>query len=123
MNPLTEAREAVVAVLETLGVTTYATTPAAGVLLPAASLVPDAPWCVDLTFSKSAVSFQLTLFATMIGTNAAAMERLEELAWAARAALRALGMVGQLGGVDVRTLGQTEVAFTTLAVTVHVEDD
>ena len=118
-NPLTEAREALVETLGTLGVTCYGAPPEV-VSPPAAVLLPAGTWYEQATFGAVRVTYTLTLIATMQGKNAAAMERLEQLTWDATAALEAVANVGPASSPRILKIGPAEVAAADMSVSVHV---
>lgn len=119
VNPITESRQALVTVLEPLGVYIYGAPPE-NVSLPAAVVVPGADWMTQFTFSSLQITWQVTLMATMQGFNAAALERLETLIWDARTALEAVGLVGDPTTPRIIKIGPSEVAASDLPVQVRV---
>lgn len=120
MNPLTESREAIVAALEPLGVTIYGTPPET-VTPPAAVILPSpGEWYLPSTYGSMQVNWQVTLMATMQGSNASALERLESLLWDADAALEGVGLTGHPSSPRILKIGPAEVAATDLPVQVHV---
>lgn len=119
MNPVTESRQALIAVLEPIGVYIYGAPPE-NVSLPAAVIVPGPDWMKQATFASMQVMWQVTLMATMQGFNAAALERLEQLLWDARVCLEAVAQVGNPTTPRIIKIGPSEVAATDLPVTVHV---
>jgi hypothetical protein len=120
VNPLTESRQALVAVLEPLGVTIYGSPPES-VTPPAAVILPSpGEWYVPATYGSFAVHWQVTLMATMQGANAAALERLEALLWDADLALKAVGVTGHPSSPRILKIGTAEVAATDLPVQVYV---
>lgn len=120
-SPLTEAREAVAAALAAIGVTVYAAPPESA-SPPAVILRPGQPWHFALTYAKTGVNLNLTLLAQQSGSDAAALERLESLAWDVRQALEGLAVVGEAGDVRQITYGPAQFAAADIAITVHVSD-
>lgn len=120
-NPLTEAREAVGDALAGLGVTIYGAPPES-VSPPCAVVLPGGTWYEQATFGAVRVTWLVTLMATMNGTNAAALERLEQLLWDATAALEAVAVVGTAESPRVLKVGPAEVAAADLTVQVLVTD-
>jgi len=118
-NPLTESREAVAAALEPLGVTVYGAPPEV-VSPPAAVVLPGADWWKQVTYTAVQVGWNVTLMATMNGTNAAALERLERLVWDAVICLERIGQVGSPSTPRALKMGTVEVAATDLPVLVQV---
>lgn len=121
-NPLTEARQAVTAALEAIGVHVYGAPPEQ-VTPPAVIIKPGDPWHGVLTYAKTQVNLDLTLLAQQAGSTSAALERMEQLAWDVRTALTAIGIVGTTSEVRQQTFGQAQLAAADLSVTLHVTDD
>lgn len=120
VSPLTEAREAIVAALEPLGVTIYGVPPESGVTPPAAVVLPGTPWTRQATFDALAVTYQVTLMATMSGNNASALERIETLSWDALSSLTPVGTVSGPDAPRIVRIGPGEFAASDLTVQVHV---
>jgi hypothetical protein len=119
VNPLTEAREALAAALEPLGVTIYGAPPEV-VTPPAAVITPGSPWWEQATFGSVRVLWTVTLMATQQGANAAALVRLESLLWDAVAALEPIALLGTATTPRLLKIGPAEVAAVDLTATVHV---
>jgi hypothetical protein len=120
-NPLTEARQAVVTALAPLGVTIYGAPPET-VTPPAALIMAGEPWSAPLTYGSTRVNLVVTLMATMSGSNEAAMERLEALAWSARMALQDVALLGEAPAPRLVKVGVAEVAAADLSLSVTVTD-
>ena len=120
MNPISESREAIATALESLGVTVYGAPPET--ISPPAAVILPAPgdWYLPATFDSLAVNWQVTLMATMSGSNASALERLEGLLWDAESCLETVGLTGHPTSPRILKIGTAEVAATDLPVQVHV---
>jgi len=122
-SPMTEARQAAVTALTPLNVTIYGTPPET-VTPPAVLLMPaEAEWAAQLTFSKTAVSLLVTCLASFSGSNAAALERLEQLTWDARKELEKVGQVSSIMAPRLVKIGAAEVAAADLTFTTHVTEE
>jgi hypothetical protein len=122
MNPLTEARQALVAQLATLPVTVYGAPPET-VTPPAVLVMGGDPWTKGVTYGKTEVHLVVTCLATMSGQNAAAMERLEQLTWDVRQLIQDQMLVGDALAPRIVKVGAAEVAAADLPITIHVTDD
>ena len=120
-NPLTEARQALVKTLGAIPVTVYGAPPET-VTPPAVLVMAGDPWTKALTYEKTEVHLVVTCLATMSGTNAAAMERLEELTWTVRQLLQDQMLVGEALAPRIIKVGAAEVAAADLPITIHVTD-
>ena len=122
-NPMTTARQALAAAIQTAipTVSVYSAAPEVATV-PAILLQAGTPWARPLTYSKTELSLIATVLAVQ-GTNEAATERLEETVWAAVAAIRATGaIVTTIGTPTQQTYGPAQYAATDVAVLLHVDD-
>ena len=123
VSPMTEARRAVITALAPLGVTVYGAPPET-VTPPAVLLMPaEGEWAKQITFGKTQVNVTATLLASFTGTNEAALERLESLAWDARKALDLIGIVGSVVSPRLVKIGAAEVAAADLSLAIHVTNE
>jgi hypothetical protein len=121
VSPLTEARRFLQSTLQSLGATIYPAPPE-NVTLPAAVVTPGDPWAKALTYGKTEVTLEVTLMATMAGSNAAAYDRLEALVWEATKALEGHAILGAARAPRVLTIGAAQVAAADLTIIIHTED-
>ena len=121
-SPMTEAREAIVAALEPLGVTIYGAPPET-VTPPAALVMPnEQTWSKPITYGKTEVAFTVTFLAAIAGTNAAALERLEALTGTGVTRSNRSDLRVRLVAPRLLKIGPAEVAAADLAITIHVTD-
>jgi hypothetical protein len=121
-NPLTESREALADALAGVGCTIYGAPPEV-ITPPAAVILPGGTWWEQATLGSVRVTWLVSLMATQNGTNAAALERLEQLLWDATSALEAVALVGTVQSPRLLKIGTAQVAAADLTVQVHVTDD
>jgi hypothetical protein len=123
-NPLTEARAVTMAALEAAipDVTCYGAPPE--VLTPPGVIItPGDPWLQARTWTSSQVTLELALVAPVLGSNEAAYERLEELAWAVQVALTGIAVLGPLASPTLQTFGQVQAAMASQTILLTLSDE
>lgn len=124
-SPMTQARQAAVDALKGVEptITVYGSPPET-VTPPAALLMPhEGEWAKQLTWEQTSVALTITFIASFTGTNAAALERLEQLAWDGRSALEKVGLCGSILAPRLVKIGAAEVAAADLTFTAHVTEE
>jgi hypothetical protein len=119
--PATEARHWLQEILEGLGLTIYPAPPET-VTPPAAVVVPGDPWVSALTYGKTQVVLEVTVLASVSGSNAAAYDRLEDSLWKIGKTLEGKALVGPSKAPRLQTFGAAQVAAADLTITIHMED-